>query len=134
MFVPSWFVSARKVAMPPTYGAVDGMDPGTSRRSHHRAPGHRFLALALASAALVAFAAFVGLGARVDAPAALLGPAHRGNGGRQLVAVLQPQGPTGGEYARKSRRTLALEAYLNTVRAPPPRIDAVAQGASCVLR
>ena len=36
-------------------------------------------------------------------------------GQTQLVAVLQPEGPLAGGIARKSRRTLALEAYLNTV-------------------
>jgi hypothetical protein len=109
--------------MPTDYGAVDGMNPGTSRKSDHRAPGHRFLALALAVAALVACAAVVGLGARGEETEALLGSAHRGQQHRHLVAVLQPQGPIGGEYARKSRRTLALEAYLNTVCAPLPRLS-----------
>ena len=115
--------------MPGGYGAMDGGDAPASRRP--ALVSRRILALALASVALVACAAVVGFGARGAAPAALLAPGPPQ--GQQLVAVMQgPRGESGGEFARKSRRTLALEAYLSTVCAPPPRLD-VAHGVSRVL-
>ena len=102
------------LGMQPQYGAVQpqGRAPGGPAR-----PTGRTLALVLAAVALAACVA--GLGARgAVVPAAraqLVFAAGVPQGQTQLVAVLQPEGPATGELARKNRRTLALEAYLNTV-------------------
>ncbi len=88
--------------------------PATTART-----GRGTLALVLSAAVLLACAGIVGLGVRgavVPAARAQLVPVGVvPQGQTQLVAVLQPEGPAAGRVARKSRRTLALEAYLNTV-------------------